>query len=99
MKAEKRTKIMKNTKIIYQEETIIFVKYFDKRCSEGLNYRADIKIKESGKLPIEAFLKFDDIYPDLAPMPPEEHTFKASSIGDLQSKLSRWFNKWGYILK
>lgn len=90
---------MKKTSTIYEEKSIIVVKYNHSRCREYLQYDASVKIKNSGKLPVQLTMKFDDIYPDMAPMPPEEHSIKASSIIDLQSKLTKWFQKFGYILQ
>ena len=42
---------------------------------------------------------FDGIEPSFAPMPPNEHTFKAENIIDLFVKIKKWFKKYGYELK
>ncbi len=90
---------MKKPAIIYEEETILVVKFNHPKCVEYLHYKSIIKIKDSGKNPIETYLKYDDIYPDMAPMPPEEHKIIASSVTDLISKLARWFRQHGYMLQ
>jgi len=90
---------MKKSSIVYQEKTDLVVKFNHPKCMEYLHYNTIITIKDSGKTPIETYLKFDDIYPYMAPMPPEEHKIKASSITDLYSKLARWFRKYGYIIQ
>lgn len=90
---------MKKIPVIYEEEKILTAKYYRPKSDDYLDYRSIIRIKESGITPIEMFLKFDGIPPFAAPMPPEEHTIKASSLLDLYSKLTRWFKKYGYIMK
>ena len=86
-------------KIKYEENSIFILQYNHPMCKECLHYSANIQIKETGQNPIEIKLKFNDIYPDMAPMPPHEHTIKAESISELYSKLNRWTKKYGYILK
>lgn len=90
---------MKKASVIYEEERILTVKYYHPKSDDYLNYKSIIRIKDSGKTPIEIILKFDGIPPFAAPMPPEEHTIKAPSILDLYSKVTRWFKKYGYLLK
>ena len=90
---------MKKASVIYEEERILIVKYYHPKSDDYLHYRSIIRIKDSGKNPVEMVLKFDGIYPFAAPMPPEEHTIKASAVLDLYSKVLRWFKKYGYEIK
>ena len=89
---------MARPKIIYEETNELIAKFAHSKAKEYLNYDARIRIRDSGKTPIEMVLKFDGIVPFLAPMPPEEHTVKAASIVELYSKVSRWFRKHEYEL-
>ena len=90
---------MKRAKIIYEEKRILTAKYYHPKSGDYLHYISIIKIKDSGKNPVEMALKFDGILPFAAPMPPEEHTIKAPAILDLYSKAARWFKKYGYELQ
>lgn len=90
---------MKKTSVIYEEKQILTAKYYHPKSDDFLEYKSTIRIKESGKTPIEMNLEFDGIYPFAAPMPNEKHTIKASSILDLYSKVTRWFKKYGYVLQ
>ncbi len=87
---------MKKSLIIYEEETELFARFNHPKCQEGLSYHAKMKIRESGKLPVELTLRFKGIYPFASPIPPEKHEIKATSIMDLYSKILRWFRKYGY---
>jgi len=90
---------MKKTSIIYEEKRILTAKYYHPKSDDHLDYVATIRIKDSGKNPVEMILKFDGIYPFAAPMPPEEHIIKAPAILDLCVKVMKWFRKYGYELK
>ena len=85
--------------IIYEESSCLFVKYDHPQAHEILEYKTDIIIKSTGKKPITIDLKFTGIFPYSTPMPPEEHTIKAETVIELNTKLTRWFKKFGYILK
>ena len=89
---------MARSKVIYEEKSQLLAKFSHPRARDYLNYDARIRIKDSGKTPIEMSLTFDGIRPLAAPMPPEEHTFRAASVMELQSKALRWFRKHGYEL-
>jgi hypothetical protein len=84
---------------IYQENTEIYAKYYQRGSDDFLEYKAIIQIKDSGKLPIVMEIKFDGMEPSFAPMPPEEHVFRAKDLIDLFLKINRWFNKYGYLIK
>ena len=90
---------MKKANIIYEEKRILTAKYCHPKSDDYLDYISIIKIKDSGKNPVEMALEFDGIPPFAAPMPPERHTIKAPAILDLYSKVGRWFKKYGYELK
>ena len=90
---------MPKTNIIYQENADIYAKYYQRGSGDFLKYKATIQIKKSVKLPVAMKIKFDGIEPSFAPMPPEEHMFKAKDLIDLFLKINRWFNKYGYIMK
>lgn len=90
---------MKKASIIYEEETILTAKYYLPKSDDYLDYKSTIRIKDSGKTPVEMILKFDGIYPFAAPMPPEDHKIKAPTILDLYAKVNRWFKKYGYEIK
>jgi hypothetical protein len=90
---------MKKSSIIYQETRILTAKYYHPKSDDYLDYISEIRIKNSGKNPVEMDLKFDCILPFVAPMPPKEHTIKAPAMLDLYSKVSRWFKKYGYEIK
>ena len=89
---------MKKANVIYEEKRILTAKFHHPKSDDFLDYISIIKIKDSGKNPIEMVLKFDGILPFVGTMPPKEHTIKAPSILDLYSKIVRWFKKYGYIL-
>ncbi len=89
---------MKESKILYTENSSIAVKYCHPKSNDYLTYDSIITIKEAGKFPVEMKIKFDGIPPFLAPMPPEEHEFKADSIVTLHLKYAKWFTKYGYII-
>lgn len=90
---------MKKTSIIYEETRILTAKYYHPKSDDYLDYISKIRIKNSGKNPVEMILKFDGIPPFAAPMPPEEHTIKAPAILDLCAKVIKWFKKYLYELK
>jgi hypothetical protein len=90
---------MKRSSIIYEEERILTAKYYHPKSDDYLHYKSTIRIKDSGKTPVEMILKFDGIYPFAAPMPPEDHKIKAPAVLDLLLKVSNWFKKYGYELK
>lgn len=89
---------MKKVSIIYEEKRILTAKYYHPKSDDYLEYISIIKIKDSGKNPVEMLLKFDGILPFAAPMPPKEHTIKALAVLDLYTKVARWFKKYGYEL-
>ena len=90
---------MKKASTIYEETRILTAKYYHPKSEDYLDYRSIIRIKDSGKNPVEMNLKFDGIPPFAAPMPPKEHTIKAPAILDLCVKVIKWFKKYGYELK
>jgi len=90
---------MAKSKIIYKERPEVYAKYHHPQSDAFLEYKSTIHIRDSGKQPITLKMKFDGIPPSFAPMPPEEHTIKATDIIDLCLKLKRWFGKYGYELK
>lgn len=90
---------MTKAKLIYQENVEVYAKYYRSASDDILDYKATIQIKDSGKLPVIMKIKFDGIEPSFAPMPPDEHTFKAKNIIDLFLKIDKWFKKYGYELK
>ena len=89
---------MKRAKVIYEEKSILTAKYHHPKSDDYLDYISIIKIKDSGKNPIEMVVKFDGILPFVGIMPPKEHTFRAPSILELHQKIVRWLKKYGYIL-
>ena len=89
---------MKREKVIYEEKGILTAKYYHPKSDDYLDYISIIKIKDSGKNPIEMVVKFDGIIPFVDIMPPKEHTFRALSILELHLKIVRWLKKYGYIL-
>ncbi len=89
---------MKNEKVIYEEKSILTAKYHHPKSDDFLDYISIIKIKDSGKNPIEMALKFDGILPFVGIMPPKEHTFRAPSILELHLQIVRWLKKYGYFL-
>jgi hypothetical protein len=91
--------IMEKASIIYEETTVLTAKFYHPKSDDYLQYTANIQIKDSGKNPVELGLKFIGIPPYAAPMPPDEHTIKASSILDLCVKVIKWFKKYGYELR
>jgi len=90
---------MKKTLIIYEEVKVLTAKYYHPKSDDYLDYISKIRIKNSGKNPVEMILKFDGIPPFAAPMPPEEYTIKAPTILDIFTKVIQWFKKYGYELK
>jgi hypothetical protein len=90
---------MKKTSIVYEETTVLTAKYYHPKSDDYLQYTAKIQIKDSGKNPVELGLNFIGIPPYAAPMPPDEHTIKASSILLLYVKVIKWFKGYGYELR
>ena len=90
---------MAKSKVLYQEKVDIYAKYYHPGSDDFLEYKATIQIKDIGKQPIIMKMKFDGWTPSFAPMPPEEHVFRAKDIIDLYLKINRWFGKYGYELK
>jgi len=90
---------MKKASVIYEEKGILTAKYYHPKSYDYLDYISTIRIKDTGKNPVEMILKFDGTLPFAAPMPPEEHTIKAPAILDLCVKVIKWFKKYGYELK
>jgi len=90
---------MARSKSIYEERGRLIAKYSHPKSDEYLSYDATIRIRDSGKSPVEMTLKFDGIHPFLAPMPPEDHSIKAASVAELYSKVGKWFRKHGYDVK
>ena len=89
---------MAKSKVVYEEESVLVAKFNHPKSDDYLDCKAKVQIKDSGKTPVQLFLKFDGIPPFIAPMPPEEHTIKAKSILDLGLKIKRWLKKYGYEL-
>jgi hypothetical protein len=90
---------MKQLSIIYEEKKALTVKYYHPKSDDYLNYESIIRIYDSGKYPIEMILNFDGTPPCYAPMPPENHKIRATSILHLYLDTTKWFKKYGYILK
>jgi len=90
---------MRKTYTIYEETSRLTAKYHRAKSDDYLEYISEIRIKDSGKNPVEMTLKFDGILPFAAPMPPKEHTFRAPTILDLFAKVIKWFKRYGYDLK
>jgi hypothetical protein len=90
---------MKKPEVLYVENDTIVAEYYHPKSDDYLRYKSTITIKASGKMPVEMEIKFVGTYPFAAPMPPEQHTFKAPSIVDLHVKYAKWFRRYGYIFK
>ena len=90
---------MAKSRIIYSEVVNLIADFYHPKSDEWVEYQGNIKIKESGKQPINIEIKFIDGYVSFAPEPPSQHTIKAKNLIDLNLKLIRWFNKYSYILK
>ena len=69
---------MKKAKIIYEEKSILTAKYYYPQSDDYLEYISTVKIKDSGKNPIEMVLEFDGILPYVGIMPPKENTIKSA---------------------
>jgi hypothetical protein len=89
---------MAKSNIIYEEETELTVRLDNQRGKEFLNFGSQIRIKGSGKTPVEMCLTFDGPPPFAAPMPPGKYTIKAESVVDLYQKTLRWLRRNGYKL-
>lgn len=89
---------MAKSNIIYEEETELTVRLDNRRGGEFLNFDSQIRIKGSGKTPVEMCLTFDGPPPFAAPMPAGKYTIKAESIVDLYQKTERWLRRNGYKL-
>ncbi len=85
--------------ILYREKNELFAIYNHPKSEDSVNYRYTITIVDSDKNPIEIKLLFDGCPPSFAPMPPKEHTIKATTLIEMYSKLRKWFLKYCYILK
>jgi len=93
-----KERLLKKAIVLYEEKSSILAKYNHSRAREYVDYDVEIEIKSNRKKPVEMRIVFSGIIPGYVPMPPRTHTFKAASIIDLQSKLIRWFKKYGYFL-
>ncbi len=89
---------MGKTSIICGETKGLTAKYYHPKSDDYLDYISKIRIKSSGKNPVEMILKFNGIPPFAAPMPSEEYTIKAPTILDICIKVITWFKKYGYEL-
>lgn len=89
---------MPRAKTIYRSRDEIVAKYLHPKAREYVHYASTITIKDSGKNPVTIKLKFDDIPPFAAPMPPAEHTIIAPTVIELFRKIQRWLKKYGYAL-
>ncbi len=87
---------MGKSKIIYQEKSHIYAKYYHPQSDEFLEYDTTLKIKDSCKQPIVIRMKYATFPTSFTPMPPEEHIIRAKDIAELVLKLNRWFAKYGY---
>ncbi|MEJ2588842.1 MAG: hypothetical protein P8165_14960 [Deltaproteobacteria bacterium] len=90
---------MTKPKVLYREKVNIYAEYYHRGSDDFLEYSATIQIKDLGKQPIIMKMKFDGLFPSFAPMPPEEHVFRAKDLIDLFLKIKRWFRKYGYEIK
>jgi hypothetical protein len=54
---------MTKIKVIYEEESVLFAKYYHPKSDDYLEYITKILIKDSGKTPVQMNLKFDGILP------------------------------------
>jgi hypothetical protein len=84
---------------LYMEEDTIVAEYCHPKSNECVHYDSTITICASGKMPIRMDIKFEGGPTPIAPMPPKEHRFRASTIIDLHEKYVRWFRKYGYIVR
>ena len=87
---------MPGAKTVYTSDDVIVAKFAHPRAREYVHYTSTIAIKDSGKNPVTIKLKFDGFPPDMAPMPPEEHTIAAPTVVELFRKIERWLRKHGY---
>lgn len=89
---------MKKASVIYEESRVLTAKFYHPKSDDYLDYNLTMRIKDSGKNPVEIQLQFDGIFPHAAPMPPETHTIKAPAVLDVFVKVKNWFKKYGYEL-
>jgi len=54
---------MIKTKVIYEEESVLFAKYYHPKSDDYSEYITKILIKDSGKTPVQMNLKFNGIPP------------------------------------
>jgi len=54
---------MKKASVIYEEKRILTAKYYHPKSGDYLDYISTIRIKDTGKNPVEMILKFDGILP------------------------------------
>ncbi len=90
---------MVKSKFIYSDLVNLIADYHHPQSDEFVHYEGKIIIKDIGKEPVIIELFFVEGYISFAPEPPIKHRIKAKNIIDLNLKLIRWFNKYGYILK
>jgi hypothetical protein len=87
---------MPKAKTIYTSKDYLAARYMHPSANEYVGYEATITIKDSGKNPVTAKLKFDGPPPFAAPMPPDKHTITAATVVELFRKIERWLRKHGY---
>jgi hypothetical protein len=85
------------TTIKFQEYDFINLRF--QLAPEYLSYKTHLVVKNSGKKPVTLILKFDDMEPLAAPMPPKSHKIQAESISALFPKINKWALKYGYSLQ
>ena len=78
---------MGRSKIIYQEKSRIYAKYYYPKSDEFLEYDTTLQIKDSGKQPVVIKMKYATFPTSFAPMPPVEHIIRAKDFVELVLKL------------
>ena len=87
---------MVKAKILYQTKESIYGRHFQSK--EWIEYSLSIKIKDSGKQPVQVEMIFVPPYPFAIDIP-DKHLIKAEDLSGAFTKIVRYFRSWGFELK
>ncbi|MBN1349208.1 hypothetical protein JXJ21_07355 [candidate division KSB1 bacterium] len=87
---------MNKSKIIFQSTESIYGKHIQSK--EWIEYSLAIKIKDSGKQPVQIAMTFLPPHPFVMNMP-EKRLIKAEDLSAAFTKIAKYFRSFGFELK
>lgn len=82
--------------ILYQTKESIYGQHFQSK--EWIEYSLSIKIKDSGKQPVQVEMTFVPPHPFAIDIP-EKRLVKAEDLSGAFTKIVRFFRSWGFEVK